>query len=281
LKEQSNYLKNSTEIIKLALKEDIGPGDVTTESIVPLNTMAKAGLIAKDTGIVCGLKVAQKVFEFIGGNLKWKFYFEDGNFVNKGDLLAVFEGNARTLLKGERTALNFLQRLSGIATKTRKFVEEIKGTETKLLDSRKTVPGLRLLDKYAVRVGGGNNHRFGLFDMILIKENHIRIAGSVSKAIRSVKKLYGGRFKIEVEVNNINEIKEALKEKPDIIMLDNMSLNDIEKAVKIINGNVLTEASGNVTLENIRKIAEAGVDFISVGELTHSVKAMDISMLFY
>ncbi len=281
MKMNKEYLEKSLSIIKLALEEDIGAGDITTNAIVPDGKVAKAKIVAKENGVLCGLDVARKVFELAGGGVTWKTYTKDGSLIKTGEIIAQLEGNAKALLKSERTALNFLQRLSGIATKTRNFVEKIKGTKTKLLDSRKTAPGLRALDKYAVKIGGGENHRFGLYDMVLIKENHILIAGTIAKAIRLVKNTYGNKYKVEVEVNNFDDLIIALGEKPDIIMLDNMNVDEIKRALRIIDGRVLTEASGNVNINTIREIANAGVDFISVGELTHSVKALDISMLFY
>ncbi len=281
MKTDNDYLKNSIGIIELALREDLSGGDVTTDAIVSDEVNARAKIVAKESGIICGLEIVKKVFELTGGNFSWKTNFKDGDEIERGETLAVIEGKAKPLLTGERTALNFLQRLSGIATKTRRFVVQLKGTKTKLLDSRKTAPGLRTLDKYAVRTGGGNNHRFGLYDMVLIKENHIKIAGSVTNALRLVRKAYANKLKIEVEVNNLTDLQLALNEKPDIIMLDNMSVGDIKRALRIINRRVLTEVSGNVNINNIRELALTGVDFISVGELTHSVKALDFSMLFF
>jgi len=205
-------------------------------------------------------------------------FYKDGDFLKAGTIAAEIKGSERTLLTGERTALNFMQRLSGIATMAHVYAEKLKGTSAQLLDTRKTVPGLRMLDKYAVRKGGGENHRIGLFDMVLIKDNHIKAARSITKAVSLIRKNYGNKFKIEVETKNIDEVREALETKADIIMLDNMSIEIMKEAVKIIAGKAKTEASGNITIENIAEVASTGVDFISVGALTHSVKALDISM---
>lgn len=270
--------KDLDRIIKYAIKEDAGKKDITTESIIPESRKAKAYFIAKDDGVICGLKVARRVFEHLNKKIKWKNLVIDGNEVKAGTKLAVVEGSLKTLLTGERTALNFLQRMSGIATLTKKYVNEISDTSSKLLDTRKTVPGLRMLDKYAVKTGGGTNHRIGLFDMVLIKDNHIKAAGTVTKAVLQVKKVLKRKFPIEVEVNSIEQFNEALNLDVDIIMLDNMSIEEMKRAVEIAKGKVKTEASGKINLDNIKAVAETGVDYISVGALTHSVKALDISM---
>lgn len=268
------------KIIELGIQEDIGAGDVSTEAIIRHNQNAKALLIAKQSGVIAGLAIAEKVFKHFDDKIVLIKHFEDGRAVSKGDLIAAVEGNYSALLNGERTALNFLQRMSGIATKTNLFVKELAGTKTKLLDTRKTVPGHRLLDKYAVKTGGGENHRIGLFDMVLLKDNHIKAANGITNAVEQVKNKWGNRFKIEIEASNLEEVTEALNSSVDIIMLDNMNIKTIREAVKLINGKCKTEVSGNVTIEKLKQIAETGVDYISVGELTHSVKALDISMKF-
>ena len=266
--------KYISKIILNALKEDSGKGDITTNLIVKKKQKASAVLLAKEEGIVAGLNIAKQ----LDRNISWRPFVKDGDLVQPGVTIAEVKGNLRSLLTGERTALNFLQRMSGIATSTALYVETIKGTNTKILDTRKTVPGLRLLDKYAVKTGGGTNHRIGLYDMLLIKDNHIKAAGSIKSAVQKIKKGLKKKIKIEVETTNLDEVREALDSKVDIIMLDNMTPETMTEAVKLINGNVKTEASGNVDLKRVRAIAETGVDYISIGALTHSVKALDISM---
>ncbi|MFI5237321.1 MAG: carboxylating nicotinate-nucleotide diphosphorylase [Ignavibacteriales bacterium] len=265
-------------LIDLAIEEDVGSGDITTNSLVSKNKSAEAIIKVKQDGIIAGLKIAQLVVDKFDSKAKWNFKKVDGNYCKSGDVVASVQTHKRALLTSERTLLNFLQRMSGIATKTRKFVDEINGFNTKILDTRKTVPGHRILDKYAVKVGGGTNHRIGLFDMVLIKDNHIKIAGGIKNAVESAKKKNNSSVKIEVEANTIEQVAEALVLNVDIIMLDNMSIQEMKQAVNICKEKVLTEASGNVSLANVKLIAETGVDFISVGELTHSVEALDISM---
>ena len=262
-------------IITLALEEDIGKGDITTDATIPRDLRAKAVLVAEEEGVLCGLPVAEAIFKKLDPELEFKPLLRDGDPVKPGQNLAEIEGNARALLTGERTALNFLQRLSGVATTTRKFVEAANPYKAKILDTRKTTPGLRILEKYAVRCGGGRNHRMGLHDMVLIKDNHIRLAGSVSRALESARK---GAGRVEIEVESLKEVEEALKSRPDIIMLDNMPLGDMEKAVKMIGGKAIIEASGGITLSNITRVARTGVDLISIGSLTHSFKSLSISM---
>jgi nicotinate-nucleotide pyrophosphorylase (carboxylating) len=266
------------QIIENALQEDIGSGDITTESLFPTDKKTKAVITAKESGVVAGLSVAERVFKKLDQNIAWHEKKRDGDRVGPQDILAEIEGLQKAILKGERVALNFLQRLSGIATLTSKFVNSVKGLPVKILDTRKTVPGLRILDKYAVRIGGGSNHRFGLFDGILIKDNHIKLAGSITEAVRSVRERGPHLFKIEVETKNLEEVKEALSAGADIIMLDNMPIETIKEALEIIKGRALTEVSGGINLENIRKIAETGVDFISIGTITHSPPALDIAL---
>jgi len=264
-------------IINAALKEDVGSGDLTTNLIVSSDLNAKAFLKAKEEGIVAGLRIAELIFKKLDPAIKWQQHFNDGVKINPGDILVNFEGSYKAILTGERTALNFLQRMSGIATLTSKFVNAVKGTKTKILDSRKTVPGLRMIDKYAVKIGGGTNHRIGLYDMVLIKDNHIKIAGGISNAVNQVRTNLKAGIKIEVETSNIDEVLEAVMLNVDFIMLDNMSTEMMRHAVKLINGKALVEASGNMTLGRVKEAAETGVDFISVGALTHSVCALDIA----
>jgi len=262
-----------------ALEEDIRSGDITTDSIIPYSATASAELIAKEEGIICGLEVAAMVFMTLDNKTEWHPVVNEGDFVSKGARIALVNGQFRALLSGERTALNFLQRMSGIATKTTQFCNELQGYKTKLLDTRKTAPGLRHIDKYAVKTGGGTNHRYGLYDMVLIKDNHITLAGGITPAIEAVKERHGSLYRIEVECASIQQVTEALKAEADVIMLDNMPLPMMKQAVELIGNRAKTEASGNITLERLRPIAETGVDYISSGALTHTVKALDISML--
>ncbi len=266
------------QLIELALKEDIGNGDLTTNLLVPEFLNSKAYMKSKAEGVIAGLKVAERVFKKLDNNIKWNQKFSDGDKIKPGDILVDFEGSYKAILTGERTALNFLQRMSGIATATSKFVEAVKHTKTKILDTRKTVPGLRMLDKYSVKMGGGKNHRIGLYDMVLIKENHIRIAGSIKDAVRQIRSRLKPGIKIEVETTNLSEVKEALNSNADVIMLDNMDTEIIRQAVKVIGGRALTEASGNINMDNVKKVAETGVDFISIGAITHSVTTLDIAL---
>jgi len=263
-------------LIERALSEDIGSGDVTTESAVDQHKKARAVWISKQNGVVAGLDVARKVFQILDEEITWEACTKDGNTVADGEVLARLDGNARAILTAERVALNFVQRMSGIATKTAEMVDLLKGSSTKILDTRKTVPGLRMLDKYAVKTGGGLNHRIGLFDMALVKENHIRTAGGITPAVQKIRSHKPG-VKIEVETTTLDEVKEALMAKVDMIMLDNMNLQTMKKAVEIIGGRAETEASGNMTSERLREVAATGVNYISVGALTHSVAAFDIS----
>jgi nicotinate-nucleotide pyrophosphorylase (carboxylating) len=264
-------------IIDHAFSEDIRTGDITTESLVPETATTKASMTAKADGIVAGLPIAEKVFQKLDPQMKWMPKVQDGDPVQKGDILVEMEGTFRALLTGERLALNLLQRMSGIATETAKYMKELEGSKTRILDTRKTVPGLRILDKYAVKMGGGTNHRIGLFDMAMIKDNHIKIAGGISKAVEQVRSNIPGHIKIEVETTTLQEVQEALKAGADIIMLDNMSNEMMSKAVKIIQGKALVEASGNMNIQRLKGVAATGVDVISVGALTHSVTALDIS----
>lgn len=267
------------ELVKQSLIEDIGSGDITTDSLELVKTITQATIIAKENGVIAGLHIFYEVFKQIDSEVKITLYKRDGDKVTDKEPIAKLEGDPVSLLKGERVALNFIQRMSGIASHTAKMVEQLAGTDAKLLDTRKTTPLLRQLEKYAVKVGGGFNHRFGLYDMIMLKENHIRAAGSITKAVEMVKK-NNCTYKIEVEVTNLEELKEAVEAKVDRVMLDNMTLDSMKNAVELYKGKVELEASGNVKLETIRKIAETGVDYISSGAITHSYKSLDISLLF-
>lgn len=267
--------KNTTRrIVRTALEEDIGPGDITTDAVIGADISAVAELRAKEDCVICGLDVAGEVFLVLDDKMKFRRLAKDGDEVKSGHVLAEITGNARALLTGERTALNFLQRLSGIATKTHELSEKIKKHGVKLLDTRKTTPGLRELEKYAVRTGGGQNHRFGLFDGVLVKDNHIRLTG-ISKAVKDAK---GTGKKVEVEAGSLEDVKEAVEAGADIIMLDNMSLEEMRDAVKLIGKKAVIEVSGSVDEGNIEEIAKLDVDWISMGKLTHSVKAVDIGM---
>jgi nicotinate-nucleotide pyrophosphorylase (carboxylating) len=270
-----HYLLN---IIERALQEDIGPGDVTTEATIPAETTSTAEMLAKQELVLAGLDVAREVFHYLDSTIQFTPLANDGDRISAGTEIAILTGNTRALLAGERVALNLLQHMSGIATLTAKYVEKVKELKVEVLDTRKTLPGLRQLEKYAVRVGGGRNHRFGLYDGVLIKDNHIRAAGSITTAVERAKKKAHHLLKIEVETKTLDEVREALVAKADIIMLDNMPIDMMREAVKLISGRALVEASGNVTLETIRAIAETGVDFVSSGSLTHSAPAADISM---
>lgn len=266
------------KIIEKALAEDIGPGDVTSEATIPVGSTSTAEILAKQDLVLAGLDVSLEVFYFLDSAIQFTRFAQDGDRIKSGKVIARVSGSTRVLLAGERVALNFLQHISGIATLTSKYVEQLKGLKAQALDTRKTLPGLRQLEKYAVRMGGGTNHRFGLYDGVLIKDNHIKAGGSITKAIESARRNAHHLLKIEVETKTLDEVREALAAKVDIIMLDNMPLDMIREAVKLINGQVLIEASGNVTFETIREIGETGVDFISSGSLTHSAPAADISM---
>jgi nicotinate-nucleotide pyrophosphorylase (carboxylating) len=264
-------------IIQHALEEDIGPGDITTTLLVPEKSKSRAFYIAKGDFVLAGIPFAQEVFRLLDTSVIFKSRAKEGSRVKKRDIIAEVSGKTHTILSGERVSLNILQRLSGIATLTKTYIDKIKGTKAKIIDTRKTTPGLRVMEKYAVRIGGGSNHRFGLFDGILIKDNHIKASGSIKKAVESAKKGHH-LYRIEVEVETVHELKEAIKAGVDIVMLDNMSIKDMIEAVRISNGKVLLEASGGINLGNVREVAECGVDFISVGALTHSVTASDISL---
>lgn len=269
---------NADKYIISALKEDITSEDVTTNAVMREDKLGHADLIAKEDGILCGLEVFRRVFELLDDTSVFETKFKDGDFVKKGEVIGIVKGDIKVLLSGERTALNYLQRMSGIATFTNQFVKELEGYKTKLLDTRKTTPNMRIFEKYAVKVGGGCNHRYNLSDGILLKDNHIGAAGSVTKAIEMAKEYAPFVRKIEVEVETLEMVDEAVKAGADIIMLDNMDNETMKEAVRRIGNQAQTECSGNVTKERLKEIAEIGVDFVSAGALTHSAPILDISL---
>ena len=268
-----------SQYITRALEEDIGSGDVTTNTIMPANATLRGRIVAKENGVVAGLEIARQVMRTLDQDIAFTAKVEDGKTVTRGTVLADLDGPARALLTGERLALNFLGRMSGIATLTRKFVDAVSGTKAVILDTRKTAPGLRLTDKLAVRLGGGQNHRTGLFDMILIKDNHIDFAGSITQAVERVR-ASETKLEIEVETRTLDDVREALALNVDRILLDNMSPAMMREAVAICGGRAKLEASGNVTLDNVLEVAKTGVDYISVGALTHSPAVFDVSLEF-
>ena len=266
------------KIVRLAIKEDLGElGDITSNTVLTKRDRATFHFVSRAKGILCGINIVKIVYELLDEKIKFTSFKKDGDPIKKNEILAKVEGPAMGLLTGERTALNFLTHLSGIATSTSMMVKLISHTDTKILCTRKTTPGLRNLEKYAVKVGGGINHRLGLFDAILIKDNHIAIAGSISNALKKVKKLKN-KIKIEIEVDNLKQFKEALKFNPDVIMLDNFKINDLKKAVKLGQKKVILESSGKIDYSNVEKIAATGVNFISSGWITHSSKSLDIGL---
>lgn len=268
------------DLLTLAFAEDVGDGDATTLSTIPADAMGRQRLIIKEEGILAGVKVAKEVFDKFDPSLKMTVYIEDGAHVKPGDIAFEVEGPVRSLLQTERTMLNIMQRMSGIATMTDKYQSRLNGLKTKVLDTRKTTPGMRMLEKEAVAIGGGMNHRIGLFDMVLIKDNHVDFAGGITKAVNAAKqwcKENNKPLKIEVEVRNTEEIEEALAAGVDRIMLDNFTPERTREAVKLINGRTEVESSGGITIDTLRDYGECGVDFISVGALTHSVKGLDMS----
>ena len=273
--------KDFISMIPAWFAEDIGDGDHTTLSSIPANAVGKSQLIIKEEGVLCGVEVAREIFRAFDPELKMTVYIQDGASVAYGDIAFVVEGKIQSLLQTERLMLNIMQRLSGVATRTREYMKELEGTNTKVLDTRKTTPGLRMLEKYAVKMGGGENHRIGLFDMILLKDNHVDFAGGITQAISGAQKYLkekGKNLKIEIEVRNFDELQQVLDFGGiDRIMLDNFSVADTRKAVEIIGNKYETESSGGITLTNLRQYAECGVDYISVGALTHSVKSLDLS----
>jgi nicotinate-nucleotide pyrophosphorylase (carboxylating) len=265
-------------IVIRALEEDIGLGDVTTAATVAAAARCRAEVVAKAEGVICGLEVMAAVFAALDARVAFTAQRDDGDRVSPGDVAARLKGPTRAVLTGERTALNFLQRLSGIATLTAQYAAAVAGTRAQILDTRKTAPGLRALDKYAVQVGGGRNHRFGLFDGVLIKDNHIRAAGGVGEAVARARQTAHHLLKVEVEAQSMGQVTEALQAGADVVMLDNMSPGEVRAAVALIGGRARTEVSGGVTLETVRAYAETGADFISVGALTHSPAALDFSL---
>ncbi len=273
---------NIDQIINKALKEDIGDGDHTSMACIPIYHRGRAKLIVKESGVIAGIEVGKKVFQKIDKNLYFNQILKDGDIVKNGDIAFTIEGNSISILTGERLVLNFMQRMSGIATKTRKMVDSINGLSTVLLDTRKTTPNFRLLEKMAVEIGGGKNHRFGLYDMIMIKDNHIDFAGGIENAIINVLDYLKNKnitLKIEIEIRNFDELQKVLSiGGVDRIMLDNFIPEDLKKAVDMINGRFETEASGGITETNLKSYAETGVDFISVGSLTHNIKSLDLSL---
>jgi len=263
--------------LRRALEEDIGCCDITASLLLPEENISKAHIIAKGGFVLAGLPFVREVFRILDPSLSFKPFFRDGDRIKKGDVIAEVRGKTRSILSGERVSLNILQRLSGIATLTSTYNDKIQGTKAGIVDTRKTAPCLRFMEKYAVRTGGGGNHRFGLFDGILIKDNHIKAVGSIKESVNRAKKGHH-LLKIEVEVETLDQLREAIEAGADVVMLDNMSIHEMKEAVTLVKGRVLIEASGNVTLENIKDIAETGVDFISAGALTHSAPAADISL---
>ena len=269
------------KLLDLGIEEDINTGDITTESIIPATMNAVATMTAKQAGVISGLDIVRMVYERFQQDVVFTPYCKDGDSVEKGDVILKIEASYPTLLRGERLSLNLFQRMCGIATETAKYVKELDATHTELLDTRKTAPGLRVLDKLAVKHGGGTNHRMGLYDMAMIKDNHIKMAGGISKAVEQVRARIAPEIKIEVETTNLDEVREAIAAGADIIMLDNMNNETMTEAVAIIkaaNPAIKTEASGNMNIPRLKEVAATGVDYISVGALTHTVKAMDISM---
>ena len=268
------------KLIMNALSEDVGTGDITTESTIPETARAHGLYKVKESGVLCGIGVAARVFELIDRDIEFTPLKRDGDRIEKGEIIAEVRGKATNVLTGERVGLNLMQRMSGIATRTAEAVAQVEGTGAKICDTRKTTPGLRVVEKYAVKVGGGTNHRFNLADGILIKDNHIVAAGSITNAVRAARANAPHTLKIEVEVETFDELNEALDAGADIIMLDNMSCEDMKKAVGIVNGRAVTEASGNMGDRNLKEVADCGVDLISIGALTHSVRSLDISLKF-
>ena len=270
-----------SKLLDLGIEEDINTGDITTESIIPESMNAVATMTAKQEGVISGLEIVKMVYDRFQNDVVFTPYFKDGDTVKKGDVILKIEATYPTLLRGERLSLNLFQRMCGIATETAKYVKELKGTTTELLDTRKTAPGLRVLDKMAVKHGGGTNHRMGLYDMAMIKDNHIKMAGGIAKAVEQVRARIAEGIKIEVETTNLDEVHQAIEAGADIIMLDNMDTKTMTEAVSIIKAadkGIKTEASGNMNIPRLKEVASTGVDYISVGALTHTVKGMDISM---
>lgn len=278
-----NNIQNLDELIKMALREDVGDGDHSTLACIPFDAVNNAKMVAKQDGILCGVEVGKTVFNLVDDTLQVACLMQDGDVVKKGDVIMLIEGHSRGILTAERTALNFMQRLSGIATQTNIMVKMLEGTSTRLLDTRKTTPNMRLLEKYAVKCGGGTNHRIGLYDMIMLKDNHIDFAGGIESAIDRTRQYLdsnGKQLKIEVEVRNLDELYRVIEHGGvDRVMLDNFDVPTLAEAVRIIGGRFETEASGGITDTTLRQYAETGVDYISVGALTHHIKSLDISLI--
>ena len=270
-------LRSAEVLIDMAFAEDIGDGDITTNNLINADDTKTANFVAKADGVIAGLPLAKMVFRRLDKNLEWQEFFSDGSKVKAGDIIATFKASYRALLTAERTALNFLQRMSGTATYASLCMNEVAGTKVEILDTRKTLPGYRFLDKYAVRMGGASNHRIGLYDMVMIKDNHIQVAGGITPAVEAIRKNLPKSIKIEVETTTFDQVKEAVAVGADIIMLDNMNIQQMKECAEYINGRAKVEASGNMTLERIHEVARTGIDFISIGALTHSVTALDIS----
>lgn len=268
------------DLIKLALKEDIGHGDITTEAISPFLKGGEYYFLAKENFILCGIDIVKRVFWHMNQNIEVEFKKKDGEMVKKGEKFGFVRGDSRYILSAERVSLNFLQRLSAIATETNRYVKKLEGTNIKILDTRKTTPGHRMLEKYAVKVGGGNNHRFGLFDGVMLKDNHIDAAGGIKNAVATVRENIASTIKIEVETRNLKEVAEAAAAEADIIMLDNFEIKDIPKAREIAGKKIKLEVSGGVNLKNIETYKEFDIDYISVGSLTHGIKSVDISLKY-
>ncbi len=279
---QADYTKQLQDFISRSLTEDVGDGDHTSLACIPKSAISKAHLLVKEDGILAGVEVALAIFKQVDATLQVEVYLKDGASIKKGDIVLIVEGSAQSILTAERLVLNCMQRMSGIATATNKITHLLSGLKTTVLDTRKTTPGMRLLEKWAVKIGGGANHRFGLYDMIMIKDNHVEYAGGIEKAILAANSYLEKnqlKLKIEIETRNLKEVQEVLRlGKVNRIMLDNFSLTDLKQAVEMIQGKYETEASGGITFETIRAYAECGVDFISVGALTHSVKSLDLSL---
>lgn len=265
-------------LIKIALEEDIGPGDITTENLIDKNLKGIGEVVTKEPLVIAGIDVVRQVFEQLDHDISFRPNFKDGDFIEKGKIVLQIKSKLRVLLMGERTALNFLQHLSGIATHVRSYMDKITNKNVRLVDTRKTTPGLRVLEKYAVRVGGAHNHRMGLYDGVLIKDNHIAVCGGIKKTIENIKDKLSHLVKIEVEVSNLDSVKQALEAGADVIMLDNMDIGQINEAIKFINGKSVVEISGSVTIDSLNQLADTGVDIISAGALTHSARSVDISM---
>lgn len=267
-------------IINNALEEDVGSGDVTTEACISRHTEVTARLVSRQEGVLAGGIIAAMVFRALDESILWEIIVDEGDRLTHGDEIGCFRGSVSTLLTGERVALNLIQRMSGIATETARYIAEVAGTGVTILDTRKTMPGLRKLDKYAVRIGGGTNHRSGLFDAVLVKDNHIRAAGGLNNAVNNILQTRNEELSIQVECDTLEQLEECIILGVDLVLLDNMDANDLRKAVELSDGRARLEASGGITLENVREIAETGIDFISVGAITHSVTALDIGLDF-